>query len=74
MRQQCRRNLMYPIWQTVSSKLSWSHYLELIKIDEDNKRIFSSEYKLHMPTEQELIKAALEEKRILELNEVKIQK
>ncbi len=22
--------LMYPIWKTVSAKLSWSHYLELI--------------------------------------------
>lgn len=32
--------LSYPIWQTVSSKLSWSHYLELIKIEEDNKRNF----------------------------------
>ncbi len=32
--------LIYPIWQTVSSKLSWSHYLELIKIEEDNKRNF----------------------------------
>ena len=31
---------MYPIWKTVSSKLSWSHYLELIKIDEDKKRGF----------------------------------
>ena len=30
--------LMYPIWKTVSAKLSWSHYLELIKIDEENKR------------------------------------
>ncbi len=27
--------LIYPIWQTVSSKLSWSHYLELIKINEE---------------------------------------
>ena len=26
--------LMYPIWKTVSAKLSWSHYLELIKIEE----------------------------------------
>ena len=25
--------LMYPIWKTVSAKLSWSHYLELIKIE-----------------------------------------
>lgn len=32
--------LMYPIWKTVSSKLSWSHYLELIRIEEDNKRQF----------------------------------
>ena len=32
--------LMYPIWKTVSAKLSWSHYLELIKIDEDPKRNF----------------------------------
>ena len=32
--------LMYPIWKTVSAKLSWSHYLELIKIDEENKRNF----------------------------------
>ena len=27
--------LMYPIWKTVSAKLSWSHYLELIKIEEN---------------------------------------
>ena len=32
--------LVYPIWQTVSSKLSWSHYLELIKIEEEHKRKF----------------------------------
>ena len=32
--------LMYPIWKTVSSKLSWSHYLELIKIEEKHKRNF----------------------------------
>lgn len=32
--------LIYPIWKTVSSKLSWSHYLELIKIEENNKRNF----------------------------------
>ena len=31
---------MYPMWKTVSAKLSWSHYLELIKIEEDNKRQF----------------------------------
>ena len=32
--------IIYPIWKTVSSKLSWSHYLELIKIDEEAKRNF----------------------------------
>lgn len=32
--------LMYPIWKTVSAKLSWSHYLELIKIGEESKRNF----------------------------------
>ena len=32
--------LMYPNWKTVSSQLSWSHYLELIKIEEVNKRNF----------------------------------
>ena len=32
--------LTYPIWKTVSAKLSWSHYLELIKIDENNKLDF----------------------------------
>ncbi len=32
--------LTYPIWKTVSAKLSWSHYLELIKIEEEHKRTF----------------------------------
>ena len=32
--------LTYPIWKTVSAKLSWSPYLELIKIDENNKLDF----------------------------------
>ena len=31
---------LFPIATTVSSKLSWSHYLELIKIDEQAKRDF----------------------------------
>ena len=130
--------LTYPIWKTVSAKLSWSHYLELIKIEEETKRnfymketinskwsvrelqrqigallyerlvlsknknkvlelsqkgqvlrtgkdlvkdpfvlefldinksIFTSEYKLHLPTEKELIDAVEEEKKNLRLNE-----
>ena len=32
--------LPFPIWKTVSSKLSWSHYLELIKIEDRTKRDF----------------------------------
>lgn len=31
---------MYPIRQTLSVKLSWSHYLELISIDDECKRNF----------------------------------
>lgn len=30
----------YPICQTLSNKLSWSHYCELLAISEDNKRLF----------------------------------
>ena len=30
----------FPIWTTLLSKLSWSHYLELIKIEDENKRQF----------------------------------
>ena len=32
--------LIYPNWKTVSANLSWSHYLELIKIEEEHKRNF----------------------------------
>ena len=32
--------LTYPIFQTLSGKLSWSHYLELLSIDDKNKRSF----------------------------------
>ena len=30
--------LTYPIWKTVSAKLSWSHYLELINAVEEEKK------------------------------------
>ena len=36
-------------------------------LPEDNKNIFSSIYKLHLPTEQELIEAVEEEKKNFEL-------
>ena len=32
--------MCYPKFQTLSGKLSWSHYLELIKIDNEQKRNF----------------------------------
>ncbi len=32
--------IYFPIATTLSTQLSWSHYLELIKIDEDDKRNF----------------------------------
>lgn len=32
--------LVYPILQTVSAKLSWSHYIELLKIDDPLERSF----------------------------------
>ena len=32
--------IKYPICQTLSSKLSWSHYCELLTIADDNKRSF----------------------------------
>lgn len=31
---------MLSIWSTVLTELSWSHYLELLKISEENKRKF----------------------------------
>ena len=43
--------------------------VEKYTLPEDNKTIFSSEYKLHMPKEQELISAVEEEKKNFELNE-----
>lgn len=32
--------LAYPIWQTLSAKLSWSHYIELLSISDDMARSF----------------------------------
>ena len=56
---------------TVGILLSTNKNETVVKytLPEDNKTIFSSEYKLHMPTEQELITAIEEEKKNFELNE-----
>ena len=32
--------LTYPIFQTLSGKLTWSHYLELLSIEDNDKRSF----------------------------------
>ena len=57
--------------KTIGILLSTNKNETVVKytLPEDNKTIFSSEYKLHMPTEQELINAIEEEKKIFELNE-----
>ena len=56
---------------TIGILLSTNKNETIVKytLPEDNKTIFSSEYKLHMPTEQELITAVEEEKKNFELNE-----
>lgn len=57
--------------KTVGILLSTNKNETVVKytLPEDNKTIFSSEYKLHIPTEQELITAIEEEKKNFELNE-----
>lgn len=35
--------LSYPIWQTVSAKLSWSHYLHFIKVSNIKAREYYTE-------------------------------
>ena len=37
-------------------------------LPEDSNKIFASEYKLNLPTEEELIRAIEEEKKNIELN------
>ena len=56
---------------TVGILLSMNKNETVVKytLPEDNKTIFSSEYKLHMPTEKELIAAVEEEKKNFELNQ-----
>lgn len=57
--------------KTVGILLSTNKNETVVKytLPEDNKTIFSSEYKLHMPTEHELISAVEEEKKNFELND-----
>ena len=57
--------------KTVGILLSTEKNETVVKytLPENNDNIFSSEYKLHLPTEEELIEAVEEEKKNLELNE-----
>lgn len=56
--------------QTIGILLSTNKNETVIKytLPQSNETIFSTEYKLHMPTEQELISAVEEEKKNFELN------
>jgi len=58
--------------KTIGILLSTDRNKTVVKytLPEDNKTIFSTEYKLHMPTEKELIAAVEEEKKNFELNEL----
>ena len=56
---------------TVGILLSTEKNKTVVKytLQENNKSIFSSSYKLHLPTEKELIDAIEEEKKNLGLNQ-----
>ena len=56
--------------QTIGILLSTNKNETVVKytLPQSNETIFSTEYKLHMPTEQELISAIEEEKKNFELN------
>lgn len=57
--------------KTIGILLSTNKNETVVKytLPKNNKTIFSSEYKLHMPTEEELINAIEEEKKNFELND-----
>jgi len=44
LRRMRRFYLVYKKWETVSPKLSWSHYSELIKIEDETKRRYFEKY------------------------------
>lgn len=61
--------------KTVGILLSTKKNETVVKytLPEDNESIFASEYKLHLPTEQDLINAIEEEKKNLQLKDKKIE-
>ena len=67
LRRMRRFYLIYLKWETVSPKLAWSHYCELIKIEDGTNnvhvdfaagglphKLFVSKYQLYLPTKEEL--------------------
>lgn len=44
LRRMRRFYMAYPKWATVSLKLAWSHYVELIKIEDETKRKYFERY------------------------------
>lgn len=44
LRRMRRFYMIYQKWETVSPKLTWSHYSELIKIEEEIKRRYFEKY------------------------------
>ncbi len=44
LRRMRRFYLIYQKWETVSPKLSWSHYCELVKIEDELKRTYFQKY------------------------------
>ena len=44
LRRMRRFYVIYQKWETVSPKLAWSHYCELIKVDDNTKRAYFQKY------------------------------
>ena len=72
--------LTFQIHGALRHELSWSHYRKIMKIEneedksesvvrytlpENNKQIFTSKYKLYLPTEEELCRELENEKKML---------
>jgi len=47
LRRMRRFYALYKKWETVSPKLTWSHYSELIKINDRNKRLYFEKYAIN---------------------------
>lgn len=46
--------IAYPIGATMSHQLSWSHWVELLKIENEQERLFVQKYQLYLPNVAEL--------------------